>query len=592
MEESMKNASDAQLAVDDDGQLIFACAISDDKEDRYDVNTPVVFSKSNALIKRIGKTTLLSEQALLVAIYKAKMRTRESIKGTYHELYYEELRQRSGTDFSEGLIASFTSKELKDLMNIKTSRYAVEMDKLMNMNVFTNSWHILFNDNGIVTDTACIVGAMYDKRTGRVTIKFNSDIADKIINLKNTGGYTQLDSSIMRKVSKDLATWSIYQLLREEISRNEAINRKRGMPDQVEYMSEFGLAEFKFLSTVNQVDLSSSDPDQLACAKLIKEKNYEEAEQVLPKDYKMYDEWKDFRRRVLTKANKFINGWEGTGCYGPDHEEIIEYENECAKCHATDIHFRCEPVKMGVGAKINAVRLYIRWDRKGAEMLAENPRQEAENLDEDTNINLKKPKKQDKKVAFDENVFLDSVSELIEEKLKVSELKRIAEASGFDLEKIRLTYMKLKKDVDDVSCEMMIEAFSGKEEEIKAFDFEYYREKLPGFTRDELKSMVVEAEKHKPVEMKEEPGTWIEEYISYYRDKALATADETKTTMFKRLMDMLRKDYDGRAQQGEQKKGSGKTSKGKERDYKQRTYTDDEYDMMEKKKLGIKTKSK
>ncbi len=387
----------------------------------------------------------------------------------------------------------------------------------------------------------------------------------------------------MRKVSKDHATWSIYQLLREEISYKEAVNRKRGFADQKEYMTEFGLSEFKFLSTVNQVDLSSTDPDQLACARLIKEKNYEEAEQVLPKSSRMYDDWKDFRKRVLAKACKFINGWEGTGCYGPDIEDLMEYEADCAKYHQTDIHFRCEPVKTGVGAKVSAVRFYIRWDRQGAELVAENTGKETVSVEDNT----VKPTVRGKKAAFDENAFLDSVSELIDEKMKVSELKKIAEVSGYDIEKIRITYMKLKKNGDEVSSDMIIAAMTG-EETVDGIDYVFYRETLPGFSKDELKAMVEEARKHKPLDHKGDTDLWIEGYISYYRDKALATADDTKTTMFKRLMDMLRKDYDSKAHP-EQIQRTVKTV-AKEGDYTQRQYTEEQISEIERKKLGLPTK--
>ena len=148
------------------------------------------------------------------------------------------------------------------------------------------------------------------------------------------------------------------------------------------------------------------------------------------------------------------------------------------------------------------------------------------------------------KEKFDENAFLDSVSELIEEKMKVSELKEISEVSGYDLEKIRVAYMKLKKDAYDVSASMIIDALQGYDVDSKRFDTNFYRESFPGFSKNELRSMVEEARKHKPFRLEGDPDLWIEGYISYYRDKVLATADETKTTMFQRLMDLLRRDYD------------------------------------------------
>ena len=568
--EVMDNCGDEEnkLALDDDGQYMFACTVRED-ENRYDANMPVFIGKSNSFIKRIGKTTLRSEQALLLAIHKVKERKRESIAGTKLELYYDELKKKSGTDFSEGLIATFTSSELKSLMNIKTSRYAAAMDDLMNMNIFTNSWHILYNDNGVMTDTACITASLYDKKTGRVSIKFNADIGDKIINLKKSGGYTLLNSMIMRKVSKDLTTWSIYQLLREEIAYKESLNRKKGLPDRKEYVTEFGLAEFKFLTTVNQVDLSSAEPDQLACARLIKERNYDEAEQVLKS--RQYDEWKDLRRRVLTKANKIINGWEGNGCYGPKEEEIEEYEEKCGQFHETDIHFRCEPVKQGAGAKVSAIRFYLRWDREMSEN--ESDEKTGEIIDDAKKSAADVNQEECEKKPVDENAFADSVSELIEEKMRVGELKSIAEVSNYDLEKVRVTYMKLKKDGGMVTAGMMLAALNG-EKTVTAEDGTknaFYRKKFPGFTMEEIDLMVDEATKHRPYGYPDTAMTWVEKYIGYYRDKVLATPDDTKTTLFKRLMDMLRHDYDRFSE------GKAPQDKGKPHfDYKQREYSDEE----------------
>lgn len=557
-----------RFMTDSDGQMTFSeCR---EGNDRLDATVPVYISKSNALIKRIGKTTLLSEQALLVAIYKAKQRTRDSISGTALEKYYDRLQEMTGTDFAEGLIATFTSSELKSMMNIRTSRYAAAMDELMNMNVFTNSWHILYSDNGVIADTACVTGAVYDKKSGRVTIKFNDDISSKILNIKTSGGYTVLDSSIMSSVSKDLITWSVYQLLREEMSYREAVNKKKGFPPRKEYVSEFGFSEFKFLTTVNQVDLSSKNPDQIACAKLIKEKNYEEAEQVLPKESRMYDSWKHFRARVLVRSCAVINGWEGDGCY--DEDEYDDYEALCAEHHPTDIHFRYVPIKSGQGSKVIGIRFYLRWDSDWTAQNDVTKLAAAEHAEEPAVS--QEPRKMD---AASEMDFIAELSEAIDIPMKVTEMRKVAMASGYDLERIKTAFTELKDLAATVTSDDLI-ARMAVNSSAPALDGATF----PGFSVRELEAMYHEAAKHMPEDYEGDEAAWAEEYTAYYRDKIQDDPEGTKTTVFKRLMDSLRKDYDGLAAKREVP--TDRLKKNRAQDYMQRDYSGLDYFLLEVKK--------
>ncbi len=523
-----------KYAIGDDGQLSFLETLDDTK--RYDVDVPAYINKANAFIKRIGKTTLLSEQSFLMAIYKAKERTRSSIEGTALQLKYDRVKELTGTDFSDGLIASFSSSELKKMMNIKTSRYSSEMEKMMNLKVFTNTWHIIYNNNGVMADTACIIGTLYDKSTGRIWIKFNPDIKDKIVNLKNAGGYTMLSTDTMRKVSKDLFTWSAYQLLREEMSYREGVQKKKGLPPKKEYATEFELSEFKFLTTLNQVDLSSIDPSQVACAKLIKENNYEEAEKVLPREDRTYDDnWKGFKNKVLTRACSVINGWEGNGIYEQDDEE---YERLCRENHATDIHFRCMPIKSGKGARVVGIRFYIRWDKiTDAEIPEPKP--------ETAEVTKHLTEKEDPTKELD---MLLKLSEIIGESYRMDEMREILRTSGYDMEKIRVSYMELQQANIEPTINNMLDMLKGAKARNATIDYDFYKEMFPGFTDKELESIVLEARKHAPMGRKEiEKDLWIENYISYYRDKILATSEDTRTTVYRRLLDSVIKDYDGKA---------------------------------------------
>ncbi len=553
---------DNLLEEDDYGQLVFKMS----KNDRYDPATPVYISKANKLIKRMGNVSLLSEQALLLALAKVKKRSRKDMD-TRLARAYAKIKERSGTDFSEGIIASFSSSELKSFMNIKTSRFYSEIDTLMNNREFFKSWFIMYTDNdGRMYDTNLITACAYDKNTGKILVKFNSELEQDILDLQQVGGYTKLNSSIMRVVSKDITTWSIYQLFREEISYIEGVNKKKGFPDKKEYMTEFGLAQFKFLISVNRVNLSSSDSGQKACAQYIKERDYEEAELVLPSDSRGYPDWRDFRQRVLGRACRVINGWESDGCYGPDNEE---YEEQCRNNHPTDLHFRCEPVKQGTGGKVTALRFYIRWDKKYGKDEFFGTDDEEPDVIADAFSNKKEDKSEKSELDIDD--VIDTISELTGRQLKTAEMRRIALAADLDLEKIK-TAIKSAGNTSGSLFESVLTILDKRT-----------GGRYPGFTSEECERISKEALAHKPE--KENPKEWEKRYVEYYLSKIQDTPGETKTTEFKRLMDCLRKDYDDIA-----KPDTPKQSKyiyQKNMDYEQRTYTEEDFIELERRKLGI-----
>ena len=67
------------------------------------------------------------------------------------------------------------------------------------------------------------------------------------------------------------------------------------------------------------------------------------------------------------------------------------------------------------------------------------------------------------------------------------------------------------------------------------------------FTDDQLKFLAGASWPHLPVGMIDfhSRDLWLTDYISHYKDLVDATPEDTKTTTYKRLLDMLRKDYEG-----------------------------------------------
>jgi len=335
-----------------------------DQREKYDIDIPVFVKKSNMLIKRVGSTTLMSEKILLAAIATANMRKKKDYEGTEEGLYLAELKKDGDNDFSDGLVSEFRTSELKSMLKIKTSRYYDQLDEYMNNQLFQESWTIMStvknSDKDAKHQVHCIIGTTYDRKNGRVFIKWNPDLAEKILCSKGNGTMLSLD---LMADFKDLQSFNMYQLLKEEISYAEYLQTKvRKQEPLAEYCVEFNLAELKFLISINQV--SFKDPREKETRDLIRDGRWEDAEKSLKKASqtdiggRMYDNWYNFRRKTLASASLAINGFKES-FYKHGDKEFYEL---CDQNHTTDIHYRTEMVKRGQA--VCGLRFFVRWDKK------------------------------------------------------------------------------------------------------------------------------------------------------------------------------------------------------------------------------------
>ncbi len=335
-----------------------------DQREKYDIDIPVFVKKSNMLIKRVGSTTLMSEKILLAAIATANMRKKKDYEGTEEGLYLAELKKDGENDFSDGLVSEFRTSELKSMLKIKTSRYYDQLDEYMNNQLFQESWTIMStvknSDKDAKHQVHCIIGTTYDRKNGRVFIKWNPDLAEKILCSKGNGTMLSLD---LMADFKDLQSFNMYQLLKEEISYAEYLQTKvRKQEPLAEYCVEFNLAELKFLISINQV--SFKDPREKETRDLIRDGRWEDAEKSLKKASqtdiggRMYDNWYNFRRKTLASASLAINGFKESFYKHGDKE----FNELCDQNHTTDIHYRTEMVKRGQA--VCGLRFFVRWDKK------------------------------------------------------------------------------------------------------------------------------------------------------------------------------------------------------------------------------------
>lgn len=426
------------IYMEEDGQY----SLIERHKEKYDLETPLFVKKANMLIKKVGSTSFMSERMLMVALATATPHKRSEIQGTQAEAYFSDLFQKTGTDFSDGLISSFRNRDVKELLGAKTSRYYSQMDELMNYDVFTNNWTIMYQDKDIISTTQCITGTVYDKRTGMVYIKWNPDIAERVMCVGGQG--TMLSFSTMSKF-RDLPTWSLYQLLEEELCFLEWVRTKaKKLEPLKEYKTEFDLSEFKFLISILKIDMKSTDQAMLDARKLINANRFSDAEESLPDDMRMYyQDWHGFRRRILDGACKAINGWDG-GCQFKDGDP--KYEKLCSEYHETDIHFRYVPIRTGRGAKVTRIRFIISWDsEKHKSSRADRLLRDMQARANEGTANTIKEKVRD---IDEEERFRDRVateiSELFNGKITENDAAAIAREAAYDLDKVQDAFDYIK----------------------------------------------------------------------------------------------------------------------------------------------------
>ena len=81
---------------------------------------------------------------------------------------------------------------------------------------------------------------------------------------------------------------------------------------------------------------------------------------------------------------------------------------------------------------------------------------------------------------------------------------------------------------------------------MNASKYPMIKEAYPEFSEEEISLLVRESLKHVLGLVKfDAREIWAYEYVAHYYDYIAATPQDTKTTFFKRLLDMVRNDYDG-----------------------------------------------
>ena len=246
-----------------------------------------------------------------------------------------------------------------------------------------------------------VIRAKYEG--GKFHIYYNPYIENYLVGLEKN--FTKLSLGIMASF-RTVYAFRLYELIK---SHCYYVNKVENVDGR--YVISFNLSELKLnLGVVN------SNLDEVQSVLRKKENpDFDKAVEASPE--KTYEEWREFKRCVLDASIKEINGYKkGT------NEKL------------TDMVLKYDTVKVGRGGKV--CRIIFTADilqKSDAFMHKGEDGSSAEMSIED------------------KDNFIDELSEVIQEQIKIKDLRAIAEAANYNMDKIKEKYeMSQYQSVDNL----------------------------------------------------------------------------------------------------------------------------------------------
>lgn len=221
------------------------------------------YKKSNLLITAKYNSSLLENKIIAVALTRIELDTTTRDGSLQARLYPRELKALIGDDTN-------IYRELKKVAKTITGHSMLIEDGYGNFKAFSMVPNAEYQD-------------------GVFVIKFNSELQQHIFVEKN---YTNLELSIMTSFRKN-AAFRIYELLKKDVYKIQKITDKI----QVGYR----VSELKFM-----IGLANNNNDKIKEAMNNKRESidWDYLYEKLPSSEKKYEDWKEFRRRILIPAQK------------------------------------------------------------------------------------------------------------------------------------------------------------------------------------------------------------------------------------------------------------------------------------------------
>lgn len=254
-------------------------------------------SRSNVLIESKSSTSLFERKLLNIAIAKAYIEDGE-------------------------LIARVSTKDVKNYLHISGNSIYT---RLKEVSKETLGHVVSIEDDEKENFIMFNVVNKCEYRDGIFTTRFTKEMKPHIYNLKKD--YTRMSLDVLCSF-RSLFTTRIYEILRTQYYRFERENTEELIVPRPP-KKPYSIAELKF--TLNVVDVNSSK----TVKRLVEQGRFEEALAEI-KDAP-FDDWRNFRRKVLEVARKEM--------------EESEYSEIC---------FSYEPIKSGKGGKVTGLRFKVR----------------------------------------------------------------------------------------------------------------------------------------------------------------------------------------------------------------------------------------
>ncbi len=263
-------------------------------------------------------------------------------------------------------------------------------------------WRVVYTDDETKSIHAYNVVTDCKFEDGVLTILYNDSIKDQIYELKSNYTVYSLEETIPLK---SIYSFRLYEILKAEYDYQAYKMNKMGMAQDPRkaFILEMNLTDLK-------LRLGIIDPNtNKDVLKAIKKTNPDfDSIEELAKDQKenlKYVKYSNFKRLALDRA-----------------------KDELAL--KTQLSFDYEEIKNGRGGKVIGIRFYIKFHKKNEKM---------------SQATAKKTLSEEEK----ENA-IDEIMDIIDEKLKLKDLKAIAEAAGYDTELVEKQYRIMKNKTNDV----------------------------------------------------------------------------------------------------------------------------------------------
>ena len=191
----------------------------------------IELSKSNNLIKSIGKQSLFANKILLIALSRVEDRNGK-ISPILNSRYQDYLDE--GIDLTKGLISEIPLSEVADINNGKkrAGSFYKYLDELFKTDAtpedITKTLRGMFNIlikndvTGVYASVNLIQVTLYDKKQKKLFIKFTDEpiVRQNIWELKNN--YTLLPRNIMLSLQSNYS-FKLYEIFKSDIDRGKPI---------------------------------------------------------------------------------------------------------------------------------------------------------------------------------------------------------------------------------------------------------------------------------------------------------------------------------------------------------------------------------